>query len=114
MSKDKLKDEISLHYRRFCLINEEKAKALFNKIRADCLKMYSDNMQKSFDSTKSHFEKDDLQKLHEKAKNESTQSVCLILYFYQCKRNRFYFQVALPKKPAIEVLLELSDCLVKH
>lgn len=80
-------DEISSNYRRFCLINEEKAKTFFNKIRADCLKVYSSNMEKAFNNTKSHFKECDLQKLHVKAKDESLQSVCSISYYVHTKQN---------------------------
>lgn len=59
------------------MINEENAKTFFNKLRVDCLKIYSERMQKAFDSTNSHFKETDLQKLHDKVKNESLQLVCI-------------------------------------
>lgn len=73
--------EISSNYRRFCQINEEKAKTFFNKLRVDCLKIYSKTMQNAFNNTKSHFKEVDLQKMHDNAKDESFQLVCLISKF---------------------------------
>lgn len=79
MSKN-FEDEISSNYRRFCLINEERAKSFFNKRRADFAKMYSDKMQQAFNDRKTHFSEDYLQMLHDVIKNDLLEVVCSILH----------------------------------
>lgn len=54
--------------------NEEKANNFYHKLRLDCKKMYSEKMEKIFNSTELYFKDTDLDKLH----SEALQLVCLI------------------------------------
>lgn len=60
--------------------NEEKAKNFFNKLRADCMKIYLEKIQKVFNQLKSNLNETDLEKQHEEAKNVAVQLVCFIAF----------------------------------
>lgn len=69
-------DTIASEYSgNFCRVNERRVETFFNQLRADCLKLYSQNIQTIFDAAKSYFEDADLQKLHHKEKKKTFAQV---------------------------------------
>lgn len=80
-------------YNVYCRINRKRVETFLNKIRGECVDVYSVKMQNMFDVTKSYFEDCDLQKQHKIANDESLALVCLF-FSYQVssfKNNLFRF-----------------------
>lgn len=76
-----LVNRILQSYNNFSMVNEKRAQAFYNQIRADCFELYSKKMHNIFDNEESIFADADLLTIHKATMDESVALVCSIFQF---------------------------------